>query len=71
MNLTPQCLRDATGSRPSIVITIRFEGINRDPVTGKLSLRDPKLLALRSGRATAEADIMATIEELYLRQHVA
>ena len=56
--------------RPSIVATVRFEGITRDQGTGRLSLRDPKIVALRSDKSAGEADTMRDIEELYLRQRV-
>jgi DNA ligase-1 len=56
--------------RPEIVVTIRFEGITREMGTGKLSLRDPKLVVIRSDKAPSEADSVKAIEELYLRQRV-
>lgn len=56
--------------RPSIVITIKFEGLTRDSVTGDLRLRDPKIAVIRSDKSAAEADTLNTIEELYLRQRV-
>jgi DNA ligase-1 len=56
--------------RPDIVATVRFEGITRDTVTGRLSLRDPKLVVIRSDKTAAEADTVRDIEELYLRQRV-
>ena len=56
--------------RPSIVVTVRFEGVARDQVTGVLSLRDPKLVVIRSDKSAVEADTMSRIEEIYLRQRV-
>ncbi len=56
--------------RPSIVVTVRFEGIARDQTTGALSLRDPKLVVIRSDKPAMEADSVADIQELYLRQRV-
>lgn len=56
--------------RPSIVVTVRFEGVARDQVTGVLSLRDPKLVVIRSDKTAVEADTMTRIEEIYLRQRV-
>ena len=56
--------------RPSIVVTVKFEGIARDQATGVLSLRDPKLVVIRSDKSAAEADTVKSIEELYLRQRV-
>lgn len=62
--------RPGIALRPSIVITARFEGIARDQVTGSLSLRDPKIVVIRSDKSAAEADSIANIEEIYLRQRV-
>ena len=56
--------------RPYIVGTVKFEGIVRDSTSGRLSLRDPKLVVIRSDKSAAEADSTAAIEELYLRQRV-
>jgi DNA ligase-1 len=56
--------------RPSIVVTVKFEGITRDNVTGALSLRDPKLVVIRSDKSANEADKVSAIEELYLRERV-
>lgn len=56
--------------RPEIVVTIRFEGIVREMGSGKLSLRDPKLVVIRSDKSPSEADSLKAIEELYLRQRV-
>jgi DNA ligase-1 len=55
---------------PSIVVTIRFEGVTRETGTGKLSLRDPKLVVIRSDKNASEADTTKTIEEIYLRSRV-
>jgi DNA ligase 1 len=56
--------------RPSIVVTVKFEGITRDNVTGALSLRDLKLAVIRSDKSASEADKISAIEELYLRERV-
>lgn len=56
--------------RPSIVVTVKFEGITRDQVNGELSLRDPKLVVIRSDKQPHEADDTTAIEELALRQRV-
>ena len=56
--------------RPSIVVTVKFEGINRDTATGRLSLRDPKILALRSDKSPADADPAEAMEQNYLRQRM-
>jgi DNA ligase-1 len=55
--------------RPGIVVTVRFEGITRES-TGKLALRDPKLVAIRSDKNPGEADLVTALEEAYLRQRV-
>lgn len=62
--------RPGVALRPSIVVTTKFEGITRDQVTGQLSLRDPKIAVIRSDKSASEADTVATIEEMYLRQRV-
>ena len=56
--------------RPDIVVTIRFEGITRETGSGKLSLRDPKLVVIRSDKSPTEADSTKSLDELYLRQRV-
>ncbi|MCA9177732.1 MAG: hypothetical protein KDB14_24870 [Planctomycetales bacterium] len=56
--------------RPSIVVTVKFEGIVRDQVTGALSLRDPKLAVIRSDKSADEADSVNMLQELYLKQRV-
>ena len=56
--------------RPALVGTVRFEGITKDNLTKKLSLRDPKLVMIRSDKTALEADTVQSIEEIYLRQRV-
>jgi DNA ligase-1 len=56
--------------RPSIVATVRFEGIIRDGPTAKLQLRDPKVVALRSDKPATEADSTQDLEEIFLRQRM-
>ena len=56
--------------RPYIVVTVRFEGVVKESATGKLSLRDPKLVMIRADKTASEADSERTIEELHLRQRV-
>lgn len=59
--------------RPSIVVTIKFEGITkegREGTAGRLSLRSPKLAVIRADKAAAEADTVDSLEQLYLRQRV-
>lgn len=61
-------VRPGIDLRPSIVVTVRFEGIVRDTTTGDLKMRDPKLVAIRSDKGPSECDSLKDIEELYLRQ---
>jgi DNA ligase-1 len=53
---------------PHVVVAVRFEGVIRDPASGRLTLRDPKLVATRADKAAHEADAVKAIEELYLKQ---
>lgn len=55
---------------PSIVVTVKFEGIARDTTTGRLGLRSPKLAVIRSDKPASEADTVQAIEAIYLRQRV-
>lgn len=55
---------------PHIVVAVRFEGVIRDSASGRLTLRDPKLVVLRADKNAHEADKTQAIEELYLRQSV-
>jgi DNA ligase 1 len=57
--------------RPHIVATVKFEGITRDNVTKRLSLRDPKIVHIRSDKAAHEADTARMIEELSVRERFA
>jgi DNA ligase-1 len=54
------------GLTPSLVVTVRFEGVVRD-VDGKLALRDPKIIALRPDKSAAECDPAERIEEIHVR----
>jgi DNA ligase-1 len=56
--------------RPSIVVTVRFEGITQDGSSRTLKLRDPKLVAIRADKGASEADTVASIEQAYLRQRM-
>jgi len=56
--------------RPHIVVTVRFEGITRDFTSGRLGLRDPKLVVIRSDKNAFDSDKVGALEELYLRQRV-
>jgi DNA ligase-1 len=61
-------VRPGVELRPHVVVTVRFEGIVKDNVTGDLKLRDPKLVALRSDKHAGEVDKVSAIEELYFQQ---
>lgn len=63
-------VRPGVELRPEIVITVKFEGIVKDQVDGRLSLRDPKVVMIRSDKSSSESDTTRAIEELYLRQRV-
>jgi DNA ligase-1 len=54
--------------RPHIVVTVKFEGITKDNVTKRLSLRDPKIAQLRTDKGAFEADTTKMIEELSVRE---
>jgi DNA ligase-1 len=56
--------------RPSIVVTVKFDGITKDLVTKRLALRDPKIAHLRNDKVAAEADTVQAIEEIALRERV-
>ncbi len=66
----------ASGTRPgvelapAIVATVKFSGITVDRPTGKLALRDPKLVHLRSDKSPLEADTTTAIEKLHLKQRM-
>jgi DNA ligase-1 len=53
---------------PSIVVTVKFEGITNDKKEGRLSLRDPKIALIRSDKSAFEADDVLSIEKLYMDQ---
>lgn len=55
---------------PQIVVTVKFEGIIHENSTGKLSLRDPKIVMIRADKTANEADATQAIEELYLNQRL-
>ncbi len=63
-------VRPGIALRPSIVVSVKFEGITRHVSTGNLSLRDPKVAVIRSDKSAIEADTVDAIEELYLRERV-
>jgi DNA ligase-1 len=56
--------------RPSIVVTIKFEGIARDQVTGALSLRDPKIAVIRSDKPVTEADTIDALQGLHYAERL-
>ncbi len=65
-----------TGTRPGfelvphIVVTVRFAGVVREPASGRLSLRDPKLAVIRGDKAAHESNSTLDLEQLYLKQSV-
>ena len=63
-------VRSGLEFRPVIVVTVRFEGIVRDAVTRKYSLRDPKIVLIRSDKSASEADEASALERLYLDQRL-
>jgi DNA ligase 1 len=54
--------------RPHIVVTVKFEGITRDNITKRLSLRDPKIAMIRTDKGAHEADTLQDIEQLSMRE---
>ena len=56
--------------KPAIVATVKFEGIARDHADGKLSLRSPRIVMIRSDKSAAESDTVDRIQEIWLRQRV-
>ena len=64
-------LRPGLELRPHLVVTVKFEGITRDNLTKKLSLRDPKIVHLRSDKGAYEADTTKMIEALSVRERFA
>lgn len=63
--------RPGVDLRPHIVVTVKFEGIVKDPQTGAFKMRDPKLVAIRSDKAARECDSLRGLEEVYLRHRMA
>jgi DNA ligase 1 len=61
-------VRPGVELRPHVVVTVRFEGIVKDNVSGELKLRDPKLVAIRSDKHAGEVDLVSAIEKLYVQQ---
>jgi DNA ligase-1 len=56
--------------RPSIVVTIKFEGIARDLSTGALSLRDPKIAVIRSDKPVTECDLIDALQEIHYEERL-
>lgn len=56
--------------RPSIVVTVKFEGITRHERDGRLSLRDPKIAVLRADKTAYEVDDIEMLEQIYLDQRL-
>ena len=60
----------AIALKPYIVATVKFEAVIKEPITKQLTLRFPKLVMLRPDKSALEADKLADLESLYLRQHM-
>ena len=56
---------------PHVVVTIKVNELVKDRTSGKLHLRDPKLLHVRSDKSPNESDTTDGLEELFLRQRIA
>ena len=67
---SPSGVRPGIELLPSIVITVKFEGIIRDSVTGDLSLRDPKIAMIRADKSAEESDLVSSLDDLYLKQRI-
>lgn len=52
--------------RPALVVTVVVQGVERDAREGTLSLRHPRIGAIRTDKSPAEADTMREIEAMYL-----
>lgn len=64
-------VRPGVEFRPYIVVTVKFEGITREQTEGgRLRLRDPKLVMIRSDKSPYDADKVEALEEIFLRQRV-
>jgi DNA ligase-1 len=61
-------VRPGIDLRPSIVVTVRFDGVVKDNLTNEIRLRDPKLVMMRPDKSAQEADSLADLEAAYLRQ---
>lgn len=59
--------------RPSVVVTIKCEGIVRDNAKQDFpySLRDPKIVVLRTDKPASEADTTVSLEQLYKKERLA
>ncbi|MFT4622042.1 MAG: DNA ligase-1 [Myxococcota bacterium] len=63
-------VRPGLDLRPHIVVTVKFEGVVKDDLTGELKLRGPKLVALRSDKSAHEADALSDLEKNWLKQRM-
>jgi DNA ligase-1 len=55
---------------PAIVVTVRFEGVIRAERDARLTLRDPKLVLIRSDKSPWEVDDLAMLERLHIDQRI-
>ena len=63
-------VRPGMDLRPHIVVTVKFEGILKDPMTEEFKLRSPKLVQIRSDKTAAECDTMKDLERIWLRDRM-
>lgn len=63
-------IRPGLEFRPSIVVTVKFEGVVRHERDGRLSVRDPKIALIRSDKSAHETDDIQMLEQIYLDQRL-
>lgn len=63
-------VRPGIDLRPSIVVTVKFEGVIKDSLTGELKLRSPKLVQIRSDKSAPECDRLEDLERIWLRERM-
>lgn len=56
--------------RPSIVVTVKFEGVVKDDLTEAFSLRGPKVVQIRSDKTAAECDTVKDLERIWLKERM-
>ena len=63
-------VRPGMDLRPRIVVTVKFEGILKDPMTEELKLRSPKVVQIRADKTAAEADTLKDLERIWLKDRM-